>query len=199
MQNIFKVYIIREKLTNEIKYAGLTRQTLETRFNGHIQRKKLNRSKYQMELIQENLSLEQAVILEKMLIANYKLLENGWNKSPGSIDGNSQYHSEKQKEKWRKERPGKPVSLEHAKKNRIARLGYKNSPESCFKRQIAMEKKVKSVICIETGIIYKSIHHAGRELNLRYSKISLVCNGKRNTTGNLHFKFIETVETNRND
>lgn len=196
MQKIFKVYIIRDKLTEAIMYAGLTRQTLETRFHSHVKHKNLNRNKYQIELIQDDLTLEQAVILERMLIEQYQLLITGWNKSPGSINGYSNYHSEEQKQKWSEERKGKKVNPLHAQKNTIARLGKKNSEAHTDAIIKAIQKPV---ICIETGIIYKSARAAAKDLNLCYSKISLVCNGKRSTTGNLHFKFVETVEISRND
>lgn len=196
MQQIYKVYLIRDRHTLEIKYVGLTRQTLETRFSGHVQRKKISKQQYQIELVQGDMNIEQAVALEKLLIIQYDLLNKGWNKSPGSIDGGSQHHSDKQKEKWRTERPGKPVSEQHAEKNRVARLGKKNSD---YHKQMVSEKKSKSVLCLENGITYRSARHAAKELNLHYSKISLVCNGLRRTTGGLHFVFAETVETNRND
>lgn len=187
-QNDYKVYFLREVVTNKIVYAGLTRQDLNIRFEGHVQRKKFKRYEYTIELVAQDLSNEQAVQLEKMLIAQYNLIEDGWNKSPGSINGYSNFHSEKQKEKWRQERPGKPVSKEHADKNRKARLGMKNSPEHAA---AILEGKQKAVMCLETGIVYRSARHAAKELNLQYSKISLVCNGKRHTTGGLHFVFVE--------
>ena len=52
---------------------------------------------------------------------------------------------------------------------------------------------------METGIVYPSGKQAAKELGLKPSKISLVCNGKRATTGGLHFRFVdETVEVGRN-
>lgn len=54
----------------------------------------------------------------------------------------------------------------------------------------AMEKIQKKVQCIESGVIYDSVTKASLETNLQKSKISLVCNGKRKTTGGLHWQFI---------
>lgn len=185
----YKVYYLRDK-NKEIVYCGLTGNSLIKRFNDHVLRKKLKREDYSIELVQEYLTLEEAAILERMLISQYKLTERGMNKSPGSIDGNSQNHNEEQKRKWSEERRGKPVSPEHAEKNRKARIGKKNSEHH---KKMVSEKKSKSVICLETGIVYKSARHAAKELNLQYSKISLVCNGIRSTTGGLHFKFYEKL------
>lgn len=188
MRQDFKVYLIREIATNDIKYVGLTRQTLMMRFQSHLTRFKIRRCDYQIELIVDGLHMEAAIELERMLIAQYKLLETGYNKSPGSINGGSNYHSEEQKAKWSQERKGKKVSEEHAAKNRVARLGQKNTLE--HRRKIG-EKKSIPVMCIETGEIFKSRRMAARILNVCSAKISDVCNGKRNTTGYLHFKNIK--------
>lgn len=181
----YKVYLIRDKFKN-IVYCGLTKNTLKVRFEGHIQRRKLNRNEFAIELVQEYLTLEQAVILEEMLIQQYNLLDIGWNKSPKSINGYSNNHSEEQKLKWSLERKGKKVSDKHAAKNRIARLGKTNSEHW---KNVMTRVKSKSVICIETGITYRSVKEAARELNLNSSRISDVCNNKRKTTGKLHFRF----------
>lgn len=187
-KNEYKVYILREVKTGKIVYAGLTRSLLTTRFNSHVCRKKFNRYEYQIEMIQDELSIEQAVELEDLLIKQYNLLKDGWNVSPKSKNGYSNYHSEEMKAKWSKERKGKPVSPEHAKKNKIARLGKKNGE---FWKQRISEVKSKPVMCLETGIIYKSIRQAANVLDLCHRKISAVCLGKRKTTGGLHFVYVK--------
>ena len=49
----------------------------------------------------------------------------------------------------------------------------------------------KAVYCVELDKTFKSGAAAAKELGLDSSKISLVCNGKRNKTGGYHFKFVE--------
>lgn len=66
---------------------------------------------------------------------------------------------------------------------------YSNFHSDEQKKKWSLERKGKPIICLETGKIYPSARHAAKELNLQYSKISLVCNGKRETTGGLHFEF----------
>lgn len=184
----YKVYLIRNR-HDEIIYCGLTGSELSVRFDGHKQRKKgLIDNTCKIELVQEWLTLAEAATLERVLIKQYNLLEKGLNKSPGSINGFSQNHSEDQKRKWSEERKGKPVSSEHAEKNRTARLGKKNSEKHL---KIISEAKSKPVLCVETGKIYSSAREAAKDLNLQYSKISLVCNGIRSTTGGYHFKFVK--------
>jgi hypothetical protein len=181
----YKVYLIKNKEAEAIVYVGLTSQALSMRFTQHVSRKKLNRNLHKIELVQENLTLDQAVILEELLINQYNTRVNGLNVSPKSINGYSNLHSEEMKKRWSEMRRGRKVSEAHAAKNRIARLGHKNSPE-----HQAKIIRPKPVMCLETGKTYKSAREAAKELNLSYSKISLVCNGKRKSTGGLHFKFV---------
>jgi hypothetical protein len=123
-----------------------------------------------------------------MLIKQYNLLEEGLNKSPGTIDGQSVIHSEKTKQYLSSINKGKIVSPEHAAKNRVARLGKKNS-ESHNKAMLAGIRK--PVMCVETGKIYPSAKQAAKELDLCSAKISSVCCGTRKTTGKLHFVHIK--------
>ena len=180
----YKVYLLRNK-EREIVYCGLTGGTLQKRLNDHKQRRNLD-STYTIELVTEYLTLEEAAILERKLIEQYDLTHKGLNKSPGSINGSSQNHSEEQKQKWSLERKGKPVSSEHAAKNRIARIGHTNGETW---KQAQFESHAKAVICLENGKIYPSTRAAAKELNVSYVRISDCCNGKRNMTKNLHFEF----------
>ena len=182
----------------EIFYAGLTRQTLKARFNQHRSKRNISNSEYYIELVLDNLTIDQAVLLEEMLIEQHNLRNKGWNKSPKSINGYSNQHSEEQKAKWSKERKGIKVSSEHAKKNRVARLNVKNSPD--HNKKIS-EGNAKPVICLTNGKTYKSARKAAKELNVSYCKISEVCKGKRPHTKGLVFKFTnnKAVEADRND
>lgn len=183
----YKVYLIKDK-TNKIVYCGLTGQTLEARFKEHVYLKKLNKNIYKIELVQEYLTKEEAALLERMLIKQYNLLEEGLNRSPGTLDGQSVEHSEKTKRYLSLINKGKVVSPEHAAKNRVARLGKKNSGSH---NKVLLESIKKPVMCVETGKIYPSAKQAAKELNLCSAKISSVCCGTRKTTGKLHFIHIK--------
>ena len=180
----YKVYQIKD-LEDKVVYVGLTSQPLSRRFAQHVSKRKLNKNHFRINLVQEDMTLEQAVILEELLIVQYDTRNVGFNVSPKSINGYSNKHSDEMKAKWSEDRKGKKVSEEHAAKNRIARLGQKNSPE-----HQAKIIRPKPVMCLETGKVYKSAREAAKQLNLNYSKISLVCTGQRSTTGGLHFKFV---------
>ena len=52
-------------------------------------------------------------------------------------------------------------------------------------------KTCKKVLCVETGIIYKSINEAERQTGINQSSISKACRGKLKTAGGYYWKFVE--------
>lgn len=50
----------------------------------------------------------------------------------------------------------------------------------------------KSIRCIETDVIYKSIKEAGQQTGLNQSSISKACRGKLKTCGGFHWEFVKT-------
>lgn len=48
----------------------------------------------------------------------------------------------------------------------------------------------KSVMCIETGMIYDTVNDAAKYTGCNVTKISAVCHGSREHTKGLHFKFL---------
>lgn len=48
-------------------------------------------------------------------------------------------------------------------------------------------------ICLETGMIYRNQSQAARELGIKSSNLNLVLNGKRKTTGGLHFAWLYQI------
>lgn len=51
--------------------------------------------------------------------------------------------------------------------------------------------KRKSIMCIETGEIFKSIHQASNAKDIDRSTISNCCNGKMKTAGGYHWRFTD--------
>jgi len=52
----------------------------------------------------------------------------------------------------------------------------------------------KKVICVDTGEIFNSVKEAAISKNIKAtSNITLVCNGKRNTAGGFHWKFLSST------
>lgn len=53
-----------------------------------------------------------------------------------------------------------------------------------------LEKKRKKTLCIEMNIIYNSLKEASIKTNINISCISECCNGKQQTAGGYHWKYI---------
>ena len=67
--------------------------------------------------------------------------------------------------------------------------GRKHTQESVNKMKASATNK-RQVLCVESGIVYDSIHEAGEQTNTNYRNIHTVCNGSRNTAGGFHWKFV---------
>lgn len=115
--------------------------------------------------------------------------------------------SEEHKKKISFSNTGKKMSEETKQKLRKANLLENLSPEVLQRRREAQKRKtyrdsaetrkIKSekmrcrngqkILCIELNKEFGSIKEAGRQLSLRSSSISRVCNGKRKTCNGYHF------------
>ena len=69
-------------------------------------------------------------------------------------------------------------------------LEWVDNSENILHAYYVLNKKVKQVRCIETGIIYQSTQQASKELNI-CNHIYAVCNGKRKTCGGFHWEYAE--------
>lgn len=67
--------------------------------------------------------------------------------------------------------------------------GHKHSQETKEKMRKSNERK-KAVLCLETGIIYPSACEAYRQTGVFSDSINKCCNGKQNTAGHYHWKFV---------
>lgn len=69
-------------------------------------------------------------------------------------------------------------------------FGKTHTPEVIEKiRKRTMEATHREVVCIETGIKYRSIAEAERQTNISAKRISAVCAGHGLTAGKLHWKY----------
>ena len=89
-------------------------------------------------------------------------------------------HSEETKRKMSETCKGKKFSEETKSKMSEARKGM-------FINRKDMSKKV---LCIETGEVFNSAQDAQRKTGIYQSNISLACNGKRQTAGGVHWRFV---------
>lgn len=97
--------------------------------------------------------------------------------------------SEETKRKISEAQKGRPLTEEHRQK--LCKPKSVTHPCSEEKRQhiIDSKKDKKPIICIETGIMYPSIHECSRQMNLSATSICAVLNGRCKSTGGYHFKY----------
>jgi group I intron endonuclease len=206
------------------KYIGITCQKPSQRWHrgeGYVQHryfynaiKKYGWNNIKHEILYENLSREEACSKEVELIKKYRSNETeyGYNISKGGDSGYAGC-------KWTEERKEKARQFMVGKK---FALGYKQTEETKRNMSIAQKKRVypplteeqkaisirnlpnpmfgadnpasRSIICIETGIVYPTIKEASKQLGLRSAHICSVCKGNRNHTGGYHFKYYDLAE-----
>ena len=97
---------------------------------------------------------------------------------------------------WNK---GIPMDDETKEKLRQLNVGEKNpfygrkhSKESIEKMR--QKKKCKKVICIETGIYYKSLSEASRIFNISASAIMRCCKGTQKMAGGYHWQYLDKLD-----
>lgn len=67
--------------------------------------------------------------------------------------------------------------------------GYNNRYGTRTER---MAKKLsKPVMCVDTCVIYPSVHEAERDTGTHYQNIIKCCRGKRNIAGGFHWRYVE--------
>lgn len=201
-------------------YIGITKREPKIRWgNGNSYKRqphfynaiiKYGWKNFKHEVLYENLTEEQAKLLEISLIHYHKSNNNkfGYNLTNGGDGCKGRVTSEETKQKISKANKGKPgnhnkASAETIAKMRLAHLGDKWSPERRQKASIQRkgrklkpetiqkikEKNYKKVICIETGIEYTSIKEASEKTNICYNNIGACCNKRIKTAGGFHWRF----------
>lgn len=168
----------------------------------------VNKAGYTVHVLGTWKTEEDALIHEKTLIKTFKEMGSELaNYVDGGKGASGLKHTEEAKKKMSAARMGNKfnVGYKHtseAKKNmRKAQIGRKHSPETIAKMKAAQTgennamwgkentAKRRAVTCVTTGITYPSIMQAAHATGADTGKITLVCQGKRNTTKGLVFKY----------
>ena len=103
------------------------------------------------------------------------------------------HHTEETKQKMRASKIGKKLTEECKRKVSNALKGRKVTED--IKKKISETHRkngtynAKKVICIETGIIYKTMSEASRSTGISRDRIRSSCNDPSKTTDGLHWKF----------
>lgn len=144
------------------------------------------------EILFEGLTKEEAEAKEIELIAFYKSdqKEFGYNIEHG---GSVNKFSEEQKKKISETLKGTTLPEETKKKISDS---LKGKPKTEEHRRKASEGRQKSVICVETGEVYKSITEAAEKTGACKTHISAVARHKRQTAGGFHWSFCDELTNN---
>lgn len=213
-----KEYCVYKHTTPSGKvYVGQTCQDLELRWqngNGYKGQvfyqavQKYGWDNIEHEILKTNLTKDEANNIEKMYIALYQSNHRdfGYNQTEGGegqagfsptietrekISSTLMGHtvSEETRKKLSETQKGKPknYTAEYLQRLRDERLGKPLLSEK------QLEAISKPVLCVETGVIYKSVREAGRITGIDYNAISKVCNHKYGfkTAGGYNWCFVD--------
>lgn len=209
-KKIFKVYKYTLKNDGRV-YIGQTCCSLKERAgsNGHRYKncikfynaiKKYGWENFIPEIIQDNLTAEEANLLETEKILQYNSIEKGFNLAKG---GGNRIPTEETRLKQslakrgqKNNRYGVKLSQETKKKigeaNKISQLGKKHS-EQTKKKMSDSHRSDKYIECIETGEIFQGPAMAGKAMGKEGkspgSHISECCMGKRKTAFKYHWRY----------
>ena len=180
--------------------------------------KKYGWNNFSHEILYDGLTLEDANRIERFLIAKYDSTnpQKGYNIDLGGngVGARSQLtreklsKSHKGQKAWNKGCPhseetrvrisealkGGHLSKETCAKMSSSRTGKGNSffgkhhSAESIKKNSMNQPKRKTVMCVETGVIYDSMAEAARQTGIRQGSISLVCSGSRSVAGGFHWK-----------
>lgn len=167
---------------------------------------------FEHNILFENLTRCEACEKEQELIKQYNSMnrEYGYNSTTGGESFEMSEEAKLKKSKsmlGNKNGLGKPCSQEKAKKISDAQKGKRLSDEHKQKLSKAAknrhticseEKKeilrnsypnMKSVYCLETNTVYKSVQECARELNIPATNISKLCKGRGKTLKGYHLYY----------
>lgn len=112
----------------------------------------------------------------------------------GNKNGLGKPCSEEKKRKISVAQKGKKLSDEHRENISKAKKGKTHKPISEEARQKISDKhKKKPVFCEELNMVFPSIHHCARQLNLNATLICRCCKGRGKTTGGYHFTYYNNI------
>lgn len=188
------VYRHRRLDTNEIFYVGIStnsKRPYNKNKRSNFWKKIITKTNYEVEILYENISYDDAKELEIFLISLYgrKNLELGSlvNLTDGG-DGNVGWKmKEETKSKIAEKAKGRKAKQEVKDKFSLIRKGKKHSEET-KKKQSLSSGRAKEVICTETGKAWRSIRECAKDLGINYSVLKNKLNNQKENNTKLRQK-----------
>ena len=194
----YYVYIHRRKDTNEVFYVGISKQIKYRRIrrvhgrNG-FWKNIAKKHGYKAEVIHDNLSKEQACLIEIALIKSYGRLDletgvlaNLTQGGDGSVDCK---RTEEQKKKISESRKGKKRSEETKLKIKQTMTGQKRTPETKHLLAVLAKNRFsKRIVNTETKVSYNSINEAAEAFKMRREVLSRQLTGLTKKTTPLEYE-----------
>lgn len=186
----FSVYCHTNKINGK-RYVGITSQSVHARWqNG---KKYVRHSKFYADILKygwnnfehrivcSGLSREDAEEIEKNLIEGLNLTcsENGYNCEKGGIHTPNLSFECKEK-----------LSELHKGENNPF---YNKKHTAETKHLMSENRPKKAVVCVETGVVYKSTREAERQTKADHSDIIKCCKGMKKTAGGFHWSYREVI------
>lgn len=229
----YSVYCFTNKINNK-KYVGITCD-VKRRYNQHkrttskavvfcLAIKKYGFENFEFLILEENLSLKDAKLLERQFIKELNcMVPNGYNRTEGG--DSSVKHTKETIEKivektriWRltNDHPmkGKKHSEESKKLMKESALKRTDIPfgelhwnfgmkhkestkeKMSVKQSLGNNPQAKKVIDLNTNIIYSCLNEAKLVYGISHSFISMLCSGKRKSN-KYNFKYLKDYEQER--
>ena len=184
------VYRHRTLDTKEVFYVGIgsIKRAREKCGRSNFWKNIINKHGYTIEILQNNLTWEQACELEELLILEYGRRDLGTgclvNLTDGGEGSPGTFVSEDTRNKISKSNKGKKLSKEHKLKISIANKGKIPSIVTRIKQ---LEIVGKKVIHIPSGIVYKSAKEVSNIFGFTYLNFIRKLNGT--SRNNTQFKY----------
>ena len=186
---------------HEIVEGGLTKEQAAEMEQGLIEKHKTNQEEfgYNMSAGGESGAYgvkQSAETIEKRCKKTRGRKTSEETKRKQSEAAKGRKFSEETLEKMRIAKLGKPLSDQHKENLSKALQGRTMSEKAKANMRDARKGDFKAVYCLETDLVYSSIHEAARELGLFATNISAVCRGKHKHTKGYHFRYADTATSN---
>ena len=164
------------------------------------------------KIVAHDLSAEEALVLEKKLIASYgrqdqktgclvNLTDGGegvvnyvWteeHRKKISEAGMGKRHTPEAKEKIRQANVGRTFSAQTIKLMSDARKGIPWTEAQRKACECRVNPRSRKVLCVQTGTVYNNASEAAKSLSMDVSNLIKVCNGKRKQYRGFNFEFVD--------